>query len=730
MPLQKIFLCYIINRILILWIKATMMPRISYKRTSSIETSIPVKKPKISYNNLKNYDYVKSNPFALNFIPTYRKLEQAPKFKETKKAISYMANSNAFANSTESIKDPHFGLNHLVLDRLLKNSNLNIGKQKDIESFNKLSENLKILLDVDEYDIKDLKITQKYTSKQLASDVYLTIKDIGAIEQDTILNSFNMYLIDDGSGKAYEDDKINESHLTIFGYPKNYSLIYNLIKPELRDKSFKIWELNQKFNQVNNLKIDTKNEKLNYCIQNMIKTYPELITMFDTSLKKQNGLETLKNILLSLKALYNDSLFTNLDTDKKNVLVSAIILNNISQSNEEDEHDRIINNAHDAFSITNKYFNLENRKLIGNLILVNDEKGMIDYACGLEHSCDPDESIDATNYIENKIDDSIATIFKGEQITLYYLFQKYGRNNEISSQKFHKLKNFAAIANNIDLIIRAALDVTMLPKNAQLLYMNCAQNSSSCVRDGILTRDKNGFIIIDISKMQDEKIPKEKQEKYFKEMGINCKTFEDFKLLVHSSCDLESHLSESEHNDLPIKCDPNRAITDMISMERNQIGYQRLCTSFISNSNNNLFRSKSIGFVVNPDKTIFLDANNDDLGIASKDAYSAHQFNSVFSDVLSSKKQDKIEVKSLNMDEVKQKYKKDIENLRDDMLNPSSDYTEVSIANIDIAGIIIDSNEDNNKNRSIYDILEEPSIKNYIKLKNIPIIRINLNNTK
>lgn len=700
-----------------------MLPRLSYKRTG-IETLIPIKKTKISYDYLKNYDYVKTNPWKLNSIPVYRKLEQAPKFAQTKQAISYMGNSNAYTNDDNTNKDYNQGINYLVLDRLLKASNLNIGKQKNIHNFNRLSESLRSLSEVDENDIRNLTIRQHYTSKNLASEVYNTIKYLSDAEQDEILNSFNMYLIDDGTGQGCVDDKINESHLTIFGYPKNHSSMALSINSPLINDIIPIEHFNQRFNSIDNLEIVTGNERLKGCIRSIIETYPELITMFDTSLKQQNGLKTLKNILLSIKDLYRDSLFANLDIDKKNVLISAIILNNISQSNEEDEHDRIIHNAHDAFSITNKYCDLENRKLVANLILVNDEKDMIDYACGLEHSFD--ECNKNVDLIEDKIDDSIATIFKGEQIILYYLFQKYGRKNEISPEKFHKLKNYAAIANNIDLIIRAALDITILPNNADILYFNCKNKNASCIRDEILTKDKNGFIIIDIAKMQNEKIPEEKQEKYFKEMGINCKTFEDFKLLVHSCGDLESPLSKVRHNLEYLNCDPNRAITDMMSMESNQIGYQRLCTSFISNNNNNLFCFARIAFILNPDNTIFLDAYNDDLGMASKDAYSAHQYNEIFGDDLVSQEQDKIEIKSMNMEEIKQKYNKDIETLRNNMLETSSCYTEVSIANIDVAGIIVDGKQETNY-ADIYDILKEPPIEKYIKIKNIPIIRINLN---
>ena len=715
-----------------------MLPRLSYKRTG-IETLRPAKKPKISYECLKDYNFVKRNSWRLDFIPTYKKLEQAPKFAQTKQAISYMANSNAFANPSESSKDPNFGLNYLVLDRLLKASNLNIGKQKNIHNFNMLSEILRSLSEVDENDIRNLTIRQHYTSKNLASEVYNTIKYLSDAEQDEILNSFNMYLIDDGTGQGCVDGKINESHLTIFGYPKNHSSMDISINSPLINNIIAIEQFNQRFNSINNLEIGTENENLNGCIRIIIETYPELITMFDTSLKQQNGLETLKNILLSLKALYQDDLFTDLDADKQNVLISAIILNDISQSNEEDEHDRIIHNAHDAFAITNKYCNLENRKLIGNLILVNTEKDMIDYACGLEHSCNPDveevdsidkdSQIDEAIFIEDKIDDSVATIFKGEQITLYYLFQKYGRNNEISPEKFHKLKNFAAIANNIDLIIRAALDITILPNNANLLYFNCKNKNASCIRDGILTKDKNGFIIIDIAKMQNEEIPEEKQEKYFEEMGINCKSVEDFKLLVHSSYDLESHLSTAEHHCKFFKCDPYRAIADMKSMESHQIGYQRLCTSFISNDNNWLFCAVRVGFIINPEKTIFLDESMDDYGIASKDAYSAHSINKIFASYFVSNEQDNIEIESLNMNEVKQIYNEAIEIIRDDMLSPSNQYTEVSVANIDVAGIVIDGAQETNYD-NMYDILKEPPIENYIKMKNIPIIRINLNTTE
>ncbi|OLA94718.1 MAG: hypothetical protein BHW64_02490 [Candidatus Melainabacteria bacterium LEY3_CP_29_8] len=706
-----------------------MIPKLSYRRTG-METLRPAKKTKINYECLKDYNFVKRNSWRLDFIPAYKKLEQAPKFKETKNAIFYMANSNAYTNDDNPNKDYNNGINYLVLDRLLKASNLNIGKQKNIQNFNRLSESLRNLSEVDENDIRNLTVKQHYTSKNLASDVYNTIKYLSDAEQDEMLNSFNMYLIDDGTGQGCVDDKINESHLSIFGYPKNHSSIDIPISSPLINNIFAIEQFNQRFNSINNLEIGTENENLNGCIRIIIETYPELITMFDTSLKKQNGLITLKNILVSIKDLYSDNLFANLDIDKKNVLISAIILNNISQINEEDEHDRIIQNAHDAFSITNKYCNLENRKLVANLILVNDEKDMIDYACGLEHSFD--ECNKNVDLMEDKIDDSIAAIFKGEQIILYYLFQKYGRNNEISPEKFHKLKNFAAIANNIDLIIRAALDITILPNNADLLYFNCKNKNASCIRDEILTKDKNGFIIIDIAKMQNKKIPEEKQEKYFKEMGINCKTVEDFKLLIHSCGDLESHLSAVRYKLEYLKCDPNRAITDMMSMESNQIGYQRLCTSFISNNNNNLFCSARIAFIVNPDNTIFLDAYNDDLGIASKDAYSVHQFNEIFGDDLVSEEQDKIEIKLMNMEEIKQKYNKDIETLRNNMLITSSYYTEVSISNIDVAGIVVDGKQETNY-ADIYDILKEPPIENYIKMKNIPIIRINLNggnNTK
>lgn len=705
-----------------------MMPRLAYKRTG-LEYSMPAKKIKkeCDYGYLKNYQKVKELTLKkIRDIPLYRKLEQAPKFEETKNAISYMRNLNAITTSNfDKYEDTVKGLNCLVLNRLLKHSTTNLCKQDDKKAYNQLSQTLNILLEVDDRDIKTLNVKQKYSSKNLAADVYDNIKDFEPSLQDNILNSFNMYLIDDGTGKGCSDDKINKSHLTIFGYPQNYSSLAMSINSPLIDNIIAIEQCNIRFNDVDNLEISTQNKKLKQFIKNIFEVYPELMTMFDTSLKKKNGLKTLKNTLLSLKALHNDNLFKKLEVSQKNILISAIILNNISQSNEKDPHDRIVQNANDAFLITNKYCNLEDKKLISNLILIDDNEDMINYACGLDHSFGDGEYDDKQK--QNKIDDSIATIFKGKQIVLYYLFQKYGKNNVISPQKFNKLKNYAAIANNIDLIIREALDITKLPNNPELLYFNCINNNASCIKDGILTKDKNGFIIIDISKMQHENIPQTKQEQYFKEMGINCKTVEDFRLLIHGNNDLDLPSEVFDFNEETINCDPQRAITNMISMESNPMGYQRLCTTFISNTNNHIFAQTKIGFIINPDKTIFLHAANGDIGIASKDAYTVHCFSNEFGETIQSQDIDKIKIQSMNMEEVKQNYPKEISQIKEAMLQQDpDDYNEISIANINVAGIVIGANiADDEVNP--YNILKESAVADYVKSKNIPIIKIDLN---
>ena len=705
-----------------------MMPRLSRKRLCIENPPMPIKKNKIDYGYLKNYDKVKKITLqTIKNIPLYRKLEQAPKFKETKKAISYMKNSNAITYNFVKYADTVKGLNCLVLNRLLKYSTTVLNKQDNKDLYTKLSKTLNVLLDVNDEDIKTLDVKQKYTSKKLASDVYDNIKDLEPALQDDILNSFNMYLIDDGTGKSCIGNKINKSHLTIFGYPKNYSSTVISINSPLINRIIAIEQCNQRFNNVDNLEIYTENKKLKQCVKNIFKVYPELITMFDTSLKKQNGINTLKNSLLKIKALYNDDLFKNLDDKNKNILLTSVLLNNISQSNEEDEHDRIIQNASDTYVITNKYCSLEDRKLTANLILINESEDMINYACGLDHSFD--DGVYNDKLKQNKIDDSIATIFKGEKIDLYYLFQKYEKNNEISLQKFNKLRNYAAIVNNIDLIIRESLDITTLPNDPNLLYINCQRNNASCIKDKILFKDKNNFIIIDIAKMQDENTPQAKQEEYFKEMGINCKTVEDFKLLIHANSDLNLPSEIFEFNDETINCDPQRAIINMISMEINQIGYQRLCTSFISNLHNYIFSQTKIGFIINPDKTIFLDAANEDIAIASKDAYTVHCFNNEFGNAIKSEYiSDKIEIRSMNMEEVKQNYSEEISKTKELMSQQKpNDYNEISIANVNVAGIVIGANI-SDQDVNPYDILKEPSVANYIRSKNIPIIRINLNN--
>lgn len=700
-----------------------MLQRLSGKRTGFEQQTMPLKKIKIDYGYLKDYNKVKNLSLQrLEKIPLYRKLEQAPKFEETNKAITFMRNDNAYTEEFNKFEDTYKGLNSLVLDRLLKNSALNIGKQNNTEQINKLSETLNVLSKISYIDILNLKVKQNYTSKDLACNVYSIIKDDSFALQDEILNSFNMYLIDDLTGNSCPKG----SHLTIFGYPKDYSSMAVSVDSPILNQLIEIEKYNKIYNNIDNFEIDTKNENLKNCVQDIIKTYPELITMFDTSLKKKNGLKTLKNTLLSLKALHNDDLFKKLEISQKNILISAILLNNISQSSEADENDRIVQNANDAFSITNKYFNLEDRKLIANLILVNPKMNMLNYACGLDHSFNEGEYNDKLK--QNKIDDSIATIFKGNQIVLYYLFQKYGKNNVISSQKFDKLKNYAAIANNIDLIIRETLDVTILPNNANLLYLNCKLNNASCIKDGILTKDKNGFVIIDISKIQNGNISQTKQEQYFKEMGINCKSVEDFKLLIHCNRDLNPSDQIFRFNNEYLPCDAQRAIINMVSMENHQLGYQRLCTTFISNDNNNIFSESKIGFIIDPQKTVFLDTYNYDMAISSKDAYSMHIDNAIYGDCLLSKDLDKLNIKPMNSNEIKQNFAQQISYLRKEMFEPSSDYTEVSIANVNIAGFVIGGNI-NEEEIDPYEILTLDSVANYIKSKNIPIIKINLNST-
>ncbi|UKI40248.1 MAG: hypothetical protein L6V95_08470 [Candidatus Melainabacteria bacterium] len=127
----------------------------------------------------------------LEKIPLYRKLEQAPKFEETKNAISYMKNLNAITTSNfDKYEDTVKGLNCLVLNRLLQHSTTNLCKQDDKKAYNQLSQTLNILLEVDDRDIKTLNVKQKYSSKNLAADVYDNIKDFEPSLQDNILNSF------------------------------------------------------------------------------------------------------------------------------------------------------------------------------------------------------------------------------------------------------------------------------------------------------------------------------------------------------------------------------------------------------------------------------------------------------------------------------------------------------------------------------------------------------------
>lgn len=631
----------------------------------------------------------------------------------------------------------------LVVNRLLRYSSINLCEQTPKETCDKLYQISELLLEVDDNDIKALDVKQKYTSKNLASNVYDKIKDFEPSLQDDILNSFNMYLIDDGTGKGCNGDKIDKSHLTIFGYPKNYSSMVVSVNSPLINNIITIENYNQKFNKVDNLEINTKNKNLKQFIRSIVKIYPELITMFDTSLKKQKGLDTIKNTLLSLKALHNDNLFKNLEPNKKNILISAIILNNISQSNEEDDDDRIVQNAIDASLITQKYYNFEDKKLISNLILVSDDNPfIINYACGLEHLINDGKFCDyfENNIVQTKMQDSIGTIFKGDQIDLYYLFQKYGKNEGISLDKFQKLKTHAAIANNIDLIIREALNITKLPNRADLLYVNCQSNKASCIEDGILTKDDNGFVIIDIAKMQDENIPQAKQEQYFKEMGINCKTVDDFRLLIHATVDLNpsseviDDFMYTDIGDKYTKCDPQSAISNMTSMELYQMGYQRLCASLISKFNNNVFGGLNTAFIINPDKTIFLDAAPSDFASSDKDSFTAHRYSATFGKIVGNLYlQDDFapKIKSMNIEEIRKNYSQDIKEMQGEMQN--KEYTfihnEISIANINVAGIVIAANISNDE-ANPNDILKEPSVADYIKSKNIPIIRINLNTSE
>lgn len=708
-----------------------MLQRLSSKRTGFEQQTMPFKKIKIDYGYLKDYNKVKNLSLqTLEKIPLYRKLEQAPKFVETNKAITFMHNDNAYTEEFDKFEDTYKGLNCLVLDRLLKNSALNIGKQNNTKEINKLTKSLKVLSEIPYVDILNLKVKQNYTSKDLAYNVYSIIKNDPDVLQDEILNSFNMYLIDDGTGNSCQKGEINRSHLTIFGYPKDYSSMAVSVDSPILNQLIDIEYHNKIYNKVENLEINTKNENLKNCVQDIIKTYPELITMFDTSLKKHNGIESLKNSLMSIKALYENPLFKSLHIGQKNILISAILLDNISQSSEADENDRIVQNANDAFSITNKYFNLEDRKLIANLILVNPKMDMLNYACGLDHSFDLGERIDFKNnrILQNKMDDSIATMFKGDNIYLYFLFQQYKKNNKLDSQKIRKLANHAAIAHNIDLMVREALDVTTLPNNANLLYLNCKLNNASCIKDGILTKDKNGFVSIDISKMQNGKLPKEIQKQYFKEMGINCKSVEDFRLLIHGNRDLNPSYVKFEFNDEYLPCDAQRAIINMVSMENHQLGYQRLCTTFISNDNNNIFSESKIGFIIDPSKTTFLNAHYLDNLIASKDSYSVHIANTIYNECLQSKDLDKLNIRPMNSNEIKQNFAQQISDMRKEMFKPSAYYTEVSVANVNVAGFVIGGNI-NEEEIDPYEILKLDSVADYIKSKNIPIIKINLNST-
>ncbi|UKI40252.1 MAG: hypothetical protein L6V95_08490 [Candidatus Melainabacteria bacterium] len=81
----------------------------------------------------------------------------------------------------------------------------------------------------------------------------------------------------------------------------------------------------------------------------------------------------------------------------------------------------------------------------------------------------------------------------------------------------------------------------------------------------------------------------------------------------------------------------------------------------------------------------------------------------------------------MNMEEVKQNYPKEISQIKEGMLQQDpDDYNEISIANINVAGIVIGANIADDE-VDPYNILKESAVADYVKSKNIPIIKIDLN---
>jgi len=85
-------------------------------------------------------------------------------------------------------------------------------------------------------------------------------------------------------------------------------------------------------------------------------------------------------------------------------------------------------------------------------------------------------------------------------------------------------------------------------------------------------------------------------------------------------------------------------------------------------------------------------------------------------------------IKSMNIEEIREHYSADIKEIQKRMQQqqPSFEHSEISIANVNVAGIVIAANISEHE-VDPHDILKEPSVADYIKSKNIPIIRINLN---
>ena len=114
--------------------------------------------------------------------------------------------------------------------------------------------------------------------------------------------------------------------------------------------------------------------------------------------------------------------------------------------------------------------------------------------------------------------------------------------------------------------------------------------------------------------------------------------------------------------------------------------------------------------------------------IASKDSYSVHIANTIYNECLQSKDLDKLNIRPMNSNEIKQNFAQQISDMRKEMFKPSAYYTEVSVANVNVSGFVIGGNI-NEEEIAPYEILKLDSVADYIKSKNIPIIKINLNST-